>query len=173
MISIWSPPRLSTGIDPYQSWRKSLHFDGAKQRAKRLTASANLSSADWHFWDLSQVMTMSSAYSKLRSRSPGSSSTHPKLCPVNVISMTWSKANLKAKGDNRHPCLTPLEILKGGDSSPEALILLVIRAYNAQIICTYFSGTPFLSRQSQSAHGSTESKAPLMSRNTTTVGSQY
>ncbi|CAH8543543.1 unnamed protein product [Schistosoma bovis] len=121
-------------------------------------------------WALSHSKTISSAYSRSRSLSPGNRSTPPLLTSIRAVSRMSSMAKLKRSGEIGQPCLTPLLKWNNGERWLYALTLPEVFLYRALRMLINFSGTPFFNRQSQRTVLSNESKAALMSRNTTIVG---
>uniref|UniRef100_A0A3Q0KD61 Uncharacterized protein n=1 Tax=Schistosoma mansoni TaxID=6183 RepID=A0A3Q0KD61_SCHMA len=119
---------------------------------------------------LSHSKAISSAYSRSKSRSPGSRSTPPLLTSIRTVSRMSSMAKLKSNGEIGQPCLTPLLEWNKGERWLYALTLPEVFVYRAFKMLMNFSGTPFFNRQSQRTVLFNESKAALISRNTTIVG---
>ncbi|CAH8624264.1 unnamed protein product [Schistosoma curassoni] len=117
-------------------------------------------------WVLSHSKTISSSYSRSRSLSPGNRSAPPLLTSIRAVSRISSMANLKRNGEIGQPCLTPLLEWNNGERWLYALTLPELFVHKALKMLINFSDTPFFNRQSQRTVLSNESKAALMSRNT-------
>ncbi|VDP47549.1 unnamed protein product [Schistosoma mattheei] len=121
-------------------------------------------------WALSHSKTISSAYSRSKSLSPGNRSTPPSLTFIRAVSRMSSMAKLKGNGEIGQPCLTPLLEWNNGERWLYVFILSEVFVYRDFRMLINFSGTLFFNRQSQRTVLSNESKATLISRNVTIVG---
>ena len=81
---------------------------------------------------------------------------------------TQVKNRLKRTGASTHPCLTPLEMLKGSDASPSESTCPVKASWNWRIRFTNFVGHPSLDRITRKASQLTVSKAFVRSMKTAT-----
>ena len=105
-------------------------------RPERREASASLLTMTWKFDSLWAMRAQSLANSASRTvfftvfvlavsrrrSNRESSSRYRRYTPCSRSLMAWFstqvKNRLKRTGDSTHPCLTPLEMLKGSDASP-------------------------------------------------------
>ena len=155
-------------------------------RPKKWEASANLLTMIWKTDSLCAMRAQSSANSTSRTvfytvfvlavsrqrsnREP--SSRYRRYTPCSRSMMAWSstqvKNRLKRTGASTHPCLTPLEMLKGSDASPSESTCPVMSSWNWRIRFTNLVGHPRLDRIIQRASLLTVSKAFVRSMKTAT-----
>ena len=155
-------------------------------RPKRRDASANLLTMIWRSDSLCAMRAQPSANSASRtvffhSLCLGCQSVKVEQGAVNPISrytpcssslMAWFstqvKNRLKRAGASTHPCLTPLEMLKGSDASQSESTCPVMSPWNWRIRFTNLVGYPSLDRITQRASVLTVSKAFVRSMKTAT-----
>ena len=92
--------------------------------------------------------------------------TLPVQGPLMARFSTQVKNRLKRTGASTHPCLTPLEMLKGSDASPSEITCPVMSSWNWRIRFTNLVGHPSLDRITQRASLLTVSKAFIRSMKT-------